>query len=109
LVTGVARATVPSDQVRVYLEPPAQFETIGSVASTSALGVNAQANLNDAIADVRERAGAMGANGVLIDYQGVPGGAPAYVGVGNGSGGMSILPVGDGGDREVRARAIFVP
>jgi hypothetical protein len=107
LVTGQSRAPIPAEQVRIYLEPPASYEVVGAVSAVSRLGINAQANLDNAIADVRERAAAMGANGVLLDYQGVPVGGSGAVATTSG-GVTSIIPTGDGGDREVRGRAIFV-
>jgi len=61
LVTGQARAPTSPAAVAVYLQDPAQpYEVIGAVASTSVLGVNAQANLDRAMADVKARAASMG-------------------------------------------------
>lgn len=92
LVTGQARAPVAPEAVQVYMEAPPAFETIGAVSEVSALGVNAQQNLNRAMADVKARAAALGANGVVIDYIGAPGGALVAMAA-----------------TERSARAIFVP
>lgn len=107
LVTGTERAPTSPESVQVYLEAPANYEVLGSVQSTSRLGASAQSNLDRAVADVKARAAAIGANGVLIDYQGAPGGASPLVGVNTG-GVQTLAPVSDGSDREVRARAILV-
>lgn len=108
LVTGTAREAVAPESVQIYLEAPPQYEVIGAVSASSSLGVSGQQNLDRAIAEVRQRAASMGANGVIIDYMGAPGGASPMAGVNTG-GVVTLIPTRDAGDREVRARAVFVP
>lgn len=108
LVTGTQRAPTAPESVRVLLEQPAGgYEVIGAVTTSSALGMTAQQNQDRALNQAKERAAAMGANAIIVDYVGAPGGAPSYVGVNTG-GVMTMAPTTDAGDREVRARAIFI-
>ncbi len=109
LVTGQARAPTDPASVTVYLqEPTTPYEVVGAVASTSVLGVNAQANLDRAMTDIKARAASMGATAVIIDYMGTPGGASPVVGAVSGNT-VTMIPLSDGGDREVRGRAIVTP
>lgn len=108
LVTGHARPAVAPEAVQLLLQAPsAPYEVIGAVTSTSQLGMTAQQNQDRAIADARQRAGAMGANAIIIDYVGVPSGNSPVVGAVSG-GVVTAIPTSDAGDREIRARAIFI-
>lgn len=66
IVTGKIGTPVPADQVKLYLEPPADFEVIGLVNASSDSGWTEQGSVNYAIAELKKQAGKIGANGVLI-------------------------------------------
>jgi hypothetical protein len=66
IVTGTTRTPVPREQVRVYLEPPAAFETIGLVTAASDAGLTEQGSLDYAIEELKRQAAKLGANGVLL-------------------------------------------
>lgn len=108
LVTGQARPAISPESVQIYLEPPAEYEVIGAVSATSGLGFTGQHNLDRATARVRREAAEIGANGIIIDYMGVPGGQSPMAGASVG-GVLVLSPTRDGGDREIRGRAVFVP
>lgn len=107
IVTGTQRPATDPSSITLYTEAPPHYEVIGLVTGYGQTGLSAQGNLDRAIQDVRERAAAIGATGVIIDYAGVIGGAPSTIGTSAG-GVTTVVPVGDAGDREVRGRAIFV-
>lgn len=66
LVTGTARAPVAPEQVRLYLDPPTEFEVIGIVSASSDAGWTEQGSLDYAISELKKQAGKLGANGVLV-------------------------------------------
>jgi hypothetical protein len=66
VVTGATRAPIASEQVRLYLEPPADFEVIGLVNASSDAGWNEQGSMDYAIEELKRQAAKLGANGVLI-------------------------------------------
>ena len=66
IVTGNKRPPVAPEQVKLYLEPPAEFEVIGLVNASSDAGWTEQGSLDYAIAELKKQAAKLGANGVLI-------------------------------------------
>src|SRR5688500_2039463 len=66
IVTGNTRAPVAPEQVKIYLEPPAEFEVIGLVNASSDAGWTEQGSLDYAIKELKKQAAKLGANGVLI-------------------------------------------
>jgi hypothetical protein len=66
IVAGKTRAPTSKEQVKVYLEPPTEFEVIGLVSASSDAGWTEQGSLNYAIAELKKQAAKLGANGVLI-------------------------------------------
>ena len=66
IVTGTARAPVPPYNVTVYTETPAGAETIGLVSGNSTASLSWDKAKVQCIEKMREKAGAMGANGIVI-------------------------------------------
>ena len=66
IVTGAVRAPIKPEQVSIYLEPPAEFETIGLVNASSSSGWTEQGSVDYAIQELKEQAAKLGANGVLL-------------------------------------------
>jgi hypothetical protein len=102
IVTGTKRAPLTSDQVQLYLEPPARFETIGLVSASSDAGWTEQGSVNYAIMELKRQAGKIGANGVLI---GATGETTSTIVWGSSSGGVYSIPVTA---KTVQGRAIYV-
>jgi hypothetical protein len=66
VVTGKARPAVPAFNVTVYTEMPAGAETIGLVSANSTASLSWDKAKVQCIEKMREKAGAMGANGIVI-------------------------------------------
>lgn len=66
VVTGAARTPVPPYNVTVYTETPAGAETIGLVSANSTASLSWDKAKVQCIEKMREKAGAMGANGIVI-------------------------------------------
>ena len=66
IVTGNTRDPVAPEQVKIYLDPPAAFETIGLVKATSGAGWTQQGSVEYAIEELKKQAAKLGANGVLL-------------------------------------------
>ncbi len=65
IVTGTTRTATDSNLVKIYLEPPSDYEVIG-VVDASGNGWTAQESQDLAIAELKEQAAKLGANGVLL-------------------------------------------
>ena len=70
LVTGAARAPIDPASVRIYTTPPTQFEEIAIVKAASGSGWTQQGDVDYAVAELKEQAAKVGANGVLLTSTG---------------------------------------
>jgi hypothetical protein len=66
IVTGTPRPAITTDQVKIYLEPPSEYEVIGIVNASSDAGWTEQDSLDYAIKELKNQAAKLGANGVLL-------------------------------------------
>ena len=67
VMVGTARPAVDPTSVRLYIDPPAQYEQIAIISADARNDFASQQNLTDnAIARLKREAGAVGANGVLL-------------------------------------------
>ena len=68
LLVGQARGSISPDQVQVYLRPPARFEEIALVESSSraSFAITAQARMDKVIERLKKEAALLGANGIVI-------------------------------------------
>jgi len=66
IVTGNTRAPIAPEHVRIYLDPPAEFEVIGIVNASSDAGWTEQGSQDYAIKELKKQAAKLGANGVLL-------------------------------------------
>jgi len=117
VVTGNPRPPISPNDVKVYLQPPAQFEEIGVIDATSqgSFAVTSQQNMDKAIARMKAQAALLGANGVLL--QGVSDTQSGSIGLGGGGasyGGGGGSSVGGGGsfgiyNKATHGLAIYVP
>lgn len=71
VVTGNTREPVDVEKVKIYSEPPENFEVIGIVTATSEDGWTEQQKLDLAIKELKKQAGKLGANGVIIESVGM--------------------------------------
>ena len=65
-MTGEARPPIDPNEVRIYLDPPSEYETIGLVEASSDVELSSQAALDRAINELKKQAAKIGANGVLL-------------------------------------------
>jgi Rad3-related DNA helicase len=70
IVTGVKRPALDFSQVRLYLEAPEQYETIGIVKASSDAGITEQASQDYAVEELKKQAAKIGANGVILTTTG---------------------------------------
>ena len=66
IITGNIRTAIEPSEIRIYLDPPAKFETIGLLEATSEVGFSRQAAQDRVIEELKTRAAKIGANGVLL-------------------------------------------
>lgn len=102
LVTGIKRAPIAPESVKIYLDPPAVFETIGLINASSDSGWTEQSALNYAIEELKKQAAKLGANGVLLVTSGE---TTSTTVVGQGTCNVYAIPVTA---KTVQGRAIFV-
>lgn len=72
-VTGNVRPSIDPTTVKLYLEPPQEYETIGIVESQSDVELSSQAARDRTIKELKAQAAKIGANGVLITGTGSQG------------------------------------
>ncbi|WP_282168902.1 hypothetical protein [Ruegeria atlantica] len=71
VVTGQPRAAISASEVQLYSAPPKMpFETIAIVKANSASGWSDQQSMDYAVAEIKEQAASVGANGVVIGSSG---------------------------------------
>ena len=102
IVTGKVRLAINPSEVKLYLEPPTKYETIGIVEASSEVEFSSQAAQDRAIQELKAQAAKIGANGVLISNTGDKSGDM----VGFYSGG--VFYAGASETKTARGNAIFV-
>jgi len=112
-VTGTPRPPIAIDEVRLYAEPPADYEVIALLESSPQFAWTDQGRQDKSVADLKEKAAGLGANGiVLTGVADAGGGAGAGVGVGGpvggGGGGVGLSFGASRSSQKVYAKAIFV-
>ncbi len=84
LIVGKIRTPTTADQVKLYTKPPAKYEDIAIVSADAAHAFMSKQDLmNTSIANLKQEAAKVGANGVLLDGVG-----DFYV----GSSGVVVVP-----------------
>jgi len=102
IVTGKVRPAIDPSDVKLFLDPPLEYETIGIVEASSDVEFSSQAATDRAIQELKSQAAKIGANGVLIsDTRDKSGGIVGFV-----SGGVFYGSASDA--KTARGRAIFV-
>ena len=65
-MTGTARPAISPDEVRVYAEPPLEYDVIALLESAPGSGWTQQSRHDDALNDLKIKAASLGANGILL-------------------------------------------
>ena len=66
IITGETRPAIDPIEVKVYLDPPTKFETIGIVEAKSDVEFSRQTAQDRVLVELKSRAAKIGANGVLL-------------------------------------------
>lgn len=66
IITGTKRPAINPSEVTIYLDPPAEYETIGIIEVSSEVGFSRQKAQDRAMEALKSRAAKVGANGVLL-------------------------------------------
>ena len=68
VLVGTARAPIPVDQVKVYLNPPEAFEEVALLEADNRgnLSFTAQGHTDAVIGRLKKEAAALGANGIIL-------------------------------------------
>ena len=102
IVTGQKRAPIDFNLVKLYLETPDNYETIGLVKASSDAGWSEQDSVDYAIEELKKQAANLGANGVLLMTTGEE---TTMIMVNDGYGGFYNIP---STDQTVSGKAIYV-
>ena len=102
IVTGTERTPLDPNQVKLYLEAPANCEIIGIVNASSDAGWTEQGSQDYAVQELKKQAAKLGANGVILETTGEK--TSTIVG-GSGTGSFYAIPVTA---KTVSGKAIFV-
>ncbi|MES9838185.1 MAG: hypothetical protein ABW144_17130 [Candidatus Thiodiazotropha sp.] len=102
IVTGSVSAPIEFNLVKLYLDPPDNYETIGIVNASSDAGWTEQDSQDYAVNELKKQAAKLGANGVLLTTTGEKN--SAMVGT-YANGGTYVIPISE---QIVTGRAIYV-
>ena len=103
LMTGQARAAVPVESVRILTRAPAEYESIAILSATSTASTSRDGSRMKAIEELRAKAAALGANGLLLAGFSSDGGGGVVVPAGR----VGVLVATPGVMAEVQAEAIW--
>ena len=102
IVTGTIRDPIDFNQVKLYIEAPDEYESIGLVKASSDAGWTQQGSQDYAVEELKKQAAKLGANGVLITTTGES--SSSIVGT-NANGTLYSIPVSA---QNVTGLAIYV-
>ena len=66
ITAGKTRTAIDPSEVKIYLEPPTQYETIGIVEASSDVELSRQAAQDRVINKLKSKSAKVGANGLLL-------------------------------------------
>ena len=66
ILIGEARPAISPINVKIYLDPPSQYETIGLVEASGVVGFSRQETQDVVINELKIQAARIGANGILL-------------------------------------------
>jgi hypothetical protein len=102
VITGNVRPAIDPSEVKIYLEPPSQYEIIGIVEASSDVEFSSQAAQDRVMTELKKQAAKIGANGVLL------------INVGNQAGGMTgfysggVFYAGSSETKTAHGQAIYI-
>jgi len=66
IITGEVKPEIDPNEVKIYLDPPSKYETIGLIEASSDVEMTRQAAQDRVINELKRRAAKIGANGVIL-------------------------------------------
>ena len=68
IITGTTRPAITPSEVRIFADPPAEFETIGVIEATRTVSSNRQRQRTQdiVIKELKTQASRIGANGIIL-------------------------------------------
>ncbi len=70
IIAGTKRSAISPNEVKIYLDPPAKYESIGIIEVSSDVIFSRQTAQDKAMEALKSRAAKVGANGVLLTNTG---------------------------------------
>jgi hypothetical protein len=70
IITGTKRPAINASVVKIYLDPPTKFESIGIIEVSSEVVFSRQSAQDKAMNELKSRAAKVGTNGVLLTSSG---------------------------------------
>jgi len=70
IITGTKRPAINSNEVKIYLDPPTKYESIGIIEVSSEVVFSRQAAQDKAMNLLKSKAAKIGANGILLTNSG---------------------------------------
>lgn len=69
VIVGTTRAPIQPDQVKIYLQPPAKYETVALLEANDmgANGFSQQSRTNKVMKRLKKEAANLGANGIVLE------------------------------------------
>jgi len=91
VIVGTARAPIQADQVKVYLQPPAKYETVALLEANDmgANGFSQQSRTNKVMKRLKKEAASLGANGIVLEGFGTEYTGSVGSGFATGNGGFA--------------------
>ena len=110
LVTGVKRPPINPNEVRIYSEPPANYEEVAIISAHSywSWAWTEQSKMDTASRELRAKAAKLGANGVIVKNLGNAATSAGGFGTGVG-GGFALGAASINNMTTLDGVAIFVP
>ena len=66
IITGKVRPAIAPSEVKIYIDPPTQYETIGLIEASGEIEFSRQEAQNRVINKLKSQAAKLGSNGVLL-------------------------------------------
>jgi hypothetical protein len=91
VIVGQTRTPIQPDQVKVYLQPPAKYETIALLEANDmgANGFSQQSRVNKVMKRLKKEAASLGANGIVLQGMGSEYAGSVGSGFATGNGGFA--------------------
>ena len=101
IITGTKRPAINPSDVKIYIDPPKQYETIGVIEVSSTVMFSRQGAQDKAMNELKSKAAKVGANGLLLTNTGSQSTSGGYYSNG--------IYYGDSSDKIVaQGKAIYV-